>query len=368
MMDVRATPFHARTAVLNPGNAWTSRNGFTLATAYGDRDAEALAARTTAAMADISWRWRLRLEGERAGEFLSRLCTKNVAALSPGVALKALWLSDGGGVRGAGAVARLGPAAFTLYASAPDREWIGSAAARVGVAVRDVSDEDGGIALIGPYAAQILKAAGLDPALEPLSFRRMSWRGLDILLSRFGEHGGYELWCQAEEATVVWDRMMRAGVPFALQPAGLAAMDVLDLEKGIVRPVRDYEPARTGFAAGPTPASLGLERLIDAGHMPFNGRAAWLAARERETQRLIGLALESQDDLPNAILLAGGQAAGHTLACGFSPALRRTVALAQVHAGFAEPGTEFTLVSPAGPVPGRGTELPFLPDSGQIPP
>lgn len=368
MTDVRATPFHVRTAALNRDNAWRSRNGYTLATDYGDEKSEALAARATAALADITWRWRLRVEGTRAAEFLSRLCTQNAAKLAPGTALKALWLSDGGGVRGAGAVARLGPAKFELVASAPDPAWIARAAQRFGVAVREVSGEEGGLALIGPYAAGVLEAAGVDHAIEPLSFRRMSWRGLDIQLSRFGEHGGFELWCKEDDGLIVWDRIVRAGAPFALQPAGIAAMDVLDCEKGIVRPARDYDPARDGYASAPTPLSLGLERLIESDHMVFNGRAGWLAGRETETQRLIGIELDSADRLPPRLnLQSGNQAAGHTLTCAFSPALRRTIALAQVPVRFSAPGTAFAVVSPAGTIPARAAALPFLSDSGQMP-
>jgi glycine cleavage system aminomethyltransferase T len=58
---------------------------------------EALAARLRVAIADISWRRRIMLEGARAVEFLSKLVTRDAAKLSPGTSLKALWLSDGGG-------------------------------------------------------------------------------------------------------------------------------------------------------------------------------------------------------------------------------------------------------------------------------
>ena len=52
---------------------------------------------------------------------------------------------------------------------------------------------------------------------------------------------------------------MRAGEPFGIEPLGLAAADVLDLEAGIARPGRDYDPAQSGDAATPTPRALGLE-------------------------------------------------------------------------------------------------------------
>ena len=105
---VRATPFHARAAAANLENAWATRNGFTLASVYADTNDEALAARLRVAIADISWRWRVMLEGPRVLEFLAKLATQDVSRLAPGTALKALWLADGGGVRGAGVFARYG--------------------------------------------------------------------------------------------------------------------------------------------------------------------------------------------------------------------------------------------------------------------
>ena len=117
---VRATPFHARAAEANEANDWVARNGFTLAGSYAGRNDEALAARFRVGLVDISWRWRVMLDGARAGEFLSRLVTADVAQLAPGESAKALWLTDGGGVRGAGVIARFGRERYHLISAAPD--------------------------------------------------------------------------------------------------------------------------------------------------------------------------------------------------------------------------------------------------------
>ena len=54
---------------------------------------------------------------------------------------------------------------------------------------------------------------------------------------------------------------MRAGAAYGIVPAGVAAMDVLDLEAGVPRPELDYKPARAASDAEPMPAALGLELL-----------------------------------------------------------------------------------------------------------
>ncbi|HEY4115286.1 MAG TPA: aminomethyltransferase family protein [Rhizomicrobium sp.] len=372
---VRATPFHSRAAAFNRDNAWINRNGFTLAAHYTDAQDEALAARLRVAIADISWRWRLVFEGPEAGDLLQKLVSKDPAKLVPGQGLKALWLSEGGALRGTGLVARYGRENFVLVSAAPDPEWIEAAALAAKAQVRDASEQSGALAIVGPYAAKLLLEAGIHPALEALHFRGVFWRGLDVTLSRWGEHGGYELWCKPDDAPIVWDRLMRAGEAFGIAPAGVDAMDILDLEAGIARPVRDYDPALARDAIAPAPRTLGLESLIDSGHADFIGRRAWMKAREAETRVLIGLEIEAGEPAPHSPVRAGEEAVGQVLASCHSPALRRAIALAQIDAPHAEPGTTVSVVLPAtrqNPefrnVAAQVAALPFLPAPDLLPP
>lgn len=342
----RATPFHARAAANNPFNRWTSRNGFTLAEDYGDAQAEALAARTNAALIDISWRGRMAFEGAKAAECLARLVTKNVNALAPGQSFKALWLNDGGAVRGAGVVARYASDQFLIATASDDAEWFDKAARPFDISLRDVTERDGGLTLIGPYAAAILQAAGLDADLAPLSFRKLFWRGLDVTLSRWGEQAGYEIWCRADDCFVLWDRLMRAGESFGIRAAGSDAADILDIEMGVPRPDRDYRTTKESFELMPSPRSLGLESLIDDEHFAFNGRRAFLEARSAENFALVGLMLDSEIPAPFASLVRSGRSVGKTLTSVHSPLLRRAIALAQVEKSAAVIGTEFSIALP----------------------
>ncbi|HEY2032105.1 MAG TPA: glycine cleavage T C-terminal barrel domain-containing protein [Rhizomicrobium sp.] len=364
--QIRATPFHARAARANPFNRWVAHNGFTLTQDYGDAQAEALAARTNVVIADISWRWRLYLEGTNAAGCLSRLMTKNASSLSSGQSLKVLWLNDGGAVRGAGVVARYASDQFLLVSAATDAGWFAEAARQFGVSLRDATEEDGGLALIGPYAEAVLKAAGLEADLAPLEFHKLFWRGLDVTVSRWGEQDGYEIWCKADDCLILWDRLMRAGAAFGIRPAGIAAGDILDIETGVPRPGRDYHPAGDGFARDPTPETLGLESLIDEQSV-FNGRNAWLAARGSEKSTLAGIEIDSETPANFVPLRSSGTVAGHTLTSVHSPVLRRAIALAQVEKSLAAVGTQFELTLPtslespiAQPVAARVVDLPFV--------
>lgn len=352
---IRATPFHSRTSAANRLNAWTNRNGWTLPLHFGDPAAEALAARLTAVVTDISWRWRVMIEGARAEELLSRLLTRNPQKLEPGQAFKALWLTDRGAVRGAGALARLGPQSFQLIATESDFVWIEQGASLFDVQVREIGGE-GGLAIVGPYARKIVEAAGLNAELEPLRFGMTPLRDLEVTLSRFGEHGGYEIWCEADDAPLIWNRVVKAGEPFACVPAGVEAMDILDLEAGVPRPGRDYEAMRDGFAISPAPQDLGLLSLIDEDHTLFNGRSAMLAARNTKTR--VGVQLAGDKPASHAPLLRGGRIVGETMHSLYSPALQRAIALAVVNVSDSEPGTRLTL--PDGTT-ADVVALPFLP-------
>ncbi len=365
--ELRATPFHARAAGANRHNSWLSRNGVTLAACYDDVDAEALGARLAVAIADISWRWRVMLEGARAAEFLSRLLTRETVSLVPGASHRALWLTDAGGVRGVGIVARHGRDSFQLVATAPDAEWVATAAEFFGVGCRDVSAETGGLAIIGRHARETLEACELVADIEPLAFRKLSWRGIDVTLSRWGEQDGYEIWCAPDDGVLVWDRLMRAGSGFGIVPAGLAAQDVLDLEAGIARPYHDYTPARDGDAPAPSPRALGLELFVDAEHQDFNGCAGFLAERVRATRTLAGIEIFSDTPAPFTPLTRNGAPVGHTLRSVYSPALRRAIALAALDIEAATPGTILSLTLPPSfatpelrPATARVTSLPFL--------
>ncbi len=67
-----------------------------------------------------------------------------------------------------GALARYGRESFRLISAAPDYDWIVRAAAQFDVTVRDVSEDEGGVALIGTLRARRCSTPqGWMPRLSP---------------------------------------------------------------------------------------------------------------------------------------------------------------------------------------------------------
>jgi aminomethyltransferase len=374
-VSVGATPFHARTADLNRDNAWCERNGFTLAAHFGDAEHEALSARMSAIVTDISWRSRISLSGAHAIECVSRLITRDPSKLGIGQAFKALWLNDAGAVRGAGVIVRRDVWEFLLVSAADDLDWVVSAANLFGVRATEVTLDGGGIAVVGPQAARVLSAVGLGRTLDLLTCVRLDWQGIDVELSRFGEHMGYEIWCGRDDALAVWDRIARAGAPLAVRPAGADAMDTLDIEAGVARPWRDFLPAREVANQSPMPAELALESLIDREHRGFNGFRGWSTHRHESRSTLAGVVIDGDRPIPFSPLTKDGRTVGRTLSSRHSPSLRRAIALAELEIDCARPGTSLSMAEP-GTLARSGVSsltasvaaLPFLPSPDPIAP
>lgn len=349
---LKATPFHARAVEANRLNAWENRGGFTLASHYGLAEEEAIAARLGAVLVDVSWHWRVEMKGAKVSEFVARFFTRNVSALGVGAAMEALWLNDAGAVRGAGTVLRRDREEFVLIATEEDRDWLSGAARLYGVELRPGTE--GVLALIGPASQKILNAAGLNSEILPLRALQQSWRGVEVSVSRLGL--GYEIACAADDALLVWDRLMTAGRGFALIPAGQIALDLVEFESGVMRPMRDYRPARDGFSPGPTPQSLGLSSLVDRAHL-FNGRPGFVAAGPDTT--LAGVLFDGDMALADTPLTMDGRPAGKTLGARYLPVLRQGAGFAVIEGA----GGRFR----CGDFACRSVALPFLPLPAPIP-
>ncbi|MBV9331752.1 MAG: aminomethyltransferase family protein [Alphaproteobacteria bacterium] len=371
-MSARPTAFYAPARAANRDNAWCDRNGFSVPAHYGDVESEAMAARMSVIVADISWRTRVRMSGARAEECVSRLATRDARRLSPGNGFKALWLNDTGALRGAGLFARLAANEFEIVSAASDHAWFGSAARLFGVEARDVTTRDGGLALIGPCALHVLAEAGIDNDLDLLSIERRNWQGTELALSRFGEHGGYEVWCPHRDAAFLWDRLAEAGRPYGLVHAGALAMDVLDVEAGVPRPWRDYVPARGLDATSPLPRTLGMEGLIDTAHFSFNGYRSWSETAPAE-RTIAGILFDGDDPSSFARIRRDNETIGTTLFSAYSPALRRAIALAQIDVESAASGLEVSVEEPerlghsGRTVSAWICDLPFMPTPDPIP-
>ena len=386
------TPFHARIQAANHSLQWREWAGYVSPSVYADAvDIEYAAIRTAAALIDVSPLYKYRVSGPDALRLVDRVITRRASLLTEGRVIYTPWCDEAGHVVDDGTLARLDDGSIRWTAADPQLRWLELNAGRLDVTIDDVSEATAAVALQGPLARAVLEAATGVAWTDLGYYRRRSGTvgGVRVDVSRTGYTGdlGYEIWTDAGDALAVWDALTEAGAPFGLRPAGLAALDLVRVEAGLILLEVDYTSARHALSPEQaySPFELGLGRLVDLGKPAFVGRRALLAERDAggPRRRLVGLALEwdgierlsRQHGLPPVMSSAVSRAAvplytatgrqiGRITSSAWSPTLKALVALASVDADHEPPGTvvaaEWSVEGVRGTVPARVVPLPFL--------
>ncbi len=389
------TAFHSRTASLNTGMLWREWSGFFAASAYHDSPViEYNAIREAAALIDVSPLFKYELRGPDALRLVDRLITRDATKLTPGRVFYTPWCDEHGKVIDDGTVHRLddadGGQVIRWTAADPQYRWLRMNAHGLDVDVADVSERDAAIALQGPLARQVLEAATGEDLAGLGYFRRRAARlaGIPVDVSRTGYTGdlGYEIWIPARRAVKAWDALVAAGEPYRVRPAGMLALDAARLEAGLVLIEVDYTSAAHSHIPTQSfsPYEIGMGRLVDLAKADFVGKRALLAevAAGGPPRRLVGLdiawpeieALYAAEGLaPYASpvvsrvpvpLVAGGRQVGRVTSTGWSPLLKKMIALASVGVAHARTGSrvqvEWTVEAKRRLVSATVVDLPFL--------
>jgi aminomethyltransferase len=303
------------------------------------------------------------IAGADAGRFIDRVITRNASTMSPGQVIYTPWCDEHGRVIDDGTISRLDDKRYRWTAAEPNLRWLTSNAAGLDVEIEDVSEQIAALALQGPTAASVLRAAA-EVDVDQLKYFRVargSVAGVPIQISRTGYTGdlGYELWVDARSGVAVWDALMQAGRAFGLKPAGLLALDAARIEAGLLLIDVDFVGARKAVIAQQayTPFELGLGRLVDFGKERFIGRHALSTESERNpARRVVGvvldwMAIEALYAAEGLIPVAGPTAsraavpvfdrsgqAGRMTSSTWSPILKKMIGLATVDARCTDPG------------------------------
>jgi aminomethyltransferase len=362
---LKTTPFHSRTAPLCASHAWRRWAGYVIASSYElSHEREYHAVRSSAALFDVSPLYKYLVRGRDAARLLDRVVTRDVARARVGDVLYTPWCDAAGKVLDDGTIARLDGETYRMTSADPNLRWLEANALGLEVAIEDVSESTAALALQGPSSRSVLQALS-DRDLAGLKYFRLttaSLRGIPVTISRTGYTGdlGFELWVDAGHAVALWDALIEAGAPYGIAPAGLLALDLARIEAGLMLIDVDYVPARKALIPGQTssPFELDLAWTVNLGKAQFVGRHALVAEQRRAPEwRFVGVEVEwaSLERLYAAVglaprlpttawrtsvpLYAGGAQAGYATSGGWSPLLKKYVALAHLRARWAAPGT-----------------------------
>ena len=390
-MSLKTTPFHARTGPLSEGQAWRRWAGYVVASSYElSHDREYHAIRNSAALFDVSPLFKYLITGRDAARLLDHVVTRNVAKAKVGQVLYTPWCDNEGKQIDDGTISVLDERTFRMTAADPTLRWLSLNASGLEVKLEDVSERTAALSLQGPSSRDILQLAA-ERDLSALKYFRLTSakiRGIPVTISRTGYTGdlGYEVWVDAAQAVPLWDALIETGTPYGITPAGMLALDVARIEAGLLLIEVDYFSSRHALIESQksSPLELGLGWTVATDKARYNGQAALEAERLRgPSWQFTGLtvdwdslaALYADVGLPPRlptqawrtsvpVYARGGRQVGYATSGGWSPLLKRYMALAHLESSSATPGTELhmeiTVEHRRKQATARVTQLPFF--------
>lgn len=387
---LKTTPLHSRTSALMQANQWRRWAGYCVASSYEmTHDREYFALRNACVLLDVSPLCKYQIKGKDAGRFLNRLVTRDVSKISMGGMLYTPWTDSRGKMIDDGTIAQLGDNHYRLTSAEPNIRWLEDNAIGMQVEIEDVADQLGSLSLQGPRSRELLMTLTDAPigSLKYYDYLNTKIAGVEVMISRTGYTGdlGFELWIPANHAEKVWDAIVDAGHKYALQPAGIWALDVSRIEAGLIMLDIDYTPANKAMTDGQTstPLELGLNWAISWKKGNFVGRKALAAEKEHGSSlTLMGLEIDHKEyerqhhelglTVPYPFLAwraviplyADGTQVGYATSGVWSPTLKKYIAFGHIQPRCAAPGSKVTIDLIVDryrrPFEAKVTKLPFF--------
>jgi glycine cleavage system T protein (aminomethyltransferase) len=384
------TPFHSRTEALCTSLRWKQWSGYFVAVAYEDfHDPEYHAVRNGAGLIDVSPLYKYDIEGPDALRLVDRLITRDASKCQVGQVLYAAWCDEDGKVLQDGCFQRLEDNKFRATAAEQTLAWFLLNAEGMDVQIEDVSERYGALALQGPSSRQILQNVS-SRDLGKLRFFRLApteLAGIPVVVTRTGYTGdlGYEVWVDSARAEKLWDVLVESGQGLGIEPAGMVALDRTRIEAGFPLIDVDFWNAEKTLLASQrsSPYEINMGWAVNLSKPWFVGKAALVEEKKRGTERfLVGLevsfaeierlfALEglapqlgNETSRVGVPVYSGGRQVGKATSSGWSPFLKKFLALATVDRGYEAPGTaldlEFTVEYVRRRAHAKVASLPFF--------
>ncbi|MBF0194888.1 MAG: glycine cleavage system aminomethyltransferase GcvT [Magnetococcales bacterium] len=303
---------------------------------YGSQLQEHNLVRSGCGMFDVSHMGVVDLYGEGSQALLQRILACDVARIpvvapgQPGKGSYGLMLTERGNIADDLIVYRLEDNLFTLVVNAATRKkdvaWIRAHAPALGVEVREQKDF-AIIAVQGPKAHESLGhsiSSNLVKKVQALKpFNIIVEGGFRIARSGYTGEDGFEFIIPKDKAIRVWNGLVMAGA----SPVGLGARDTLRLEAGLNLYGKDMDEKHN-------PLESGVAWTInwEPASRDFIGRQALEILRNKtDNKKRVGLVLQGRGVLRDKQnVMQNGVKVGEITSGGFSPTLKKGIALARV--------------------------------------
>jgi aminomethyltransferase len=360
-MTLKRTPLYSAHQKL--GGKLIEFGGWEMPVQYTSITDEHLAVRQAAGIFDISHMGEVWIGGAGAEEFLNRTLTNDVRKLAAGQGQYTLMCNERGGTVDDLYVYRLNATDFLLILNASrmaaDVPWLEQANAGR-AELRDLSGQLAAVAVQGPRVAGFIDAALPGAAVGGTEVQKISdlkknqiglfiLEGATLYVARTGYTGeeGFEIVAPAEKIEAVWNRLLEAGRPAGLKPAGLGARDTLRTEMGYPLYGHELDEQTTPLEAG-----VGFFVALEKG--AFTGRSV-LAEQKAQgvAKKLVAFKMtgKSAPPRPHYPIWANGASVGVVTSGTQSPTLNLGIGLGYVPPALAKPGTPIDIEIRGKPFP-----------------
>lgn len=312
--------------------------------------AEYWACRDKAVVMDLSPLRKYEVTGPDAEELMQVCVTRNMKKLSVGQVVYTAMCYEHGGMIDDGTVYRLGENNFRwIGGNDTSGLWLREQAEARGLNawVRSSTDQLHNIAVQGRLSREILSEIFWTPPTQPtideLGWFRLTvarigdFSGTSVVISRTGYSGelGYEIFCHPRDAVEVFDKVWQVGAPKGLIPFGLAALDLVRIEGGLIFAGSEFDDQTDPWEAG-----IGFTVPLKSKTDDFIGRAALEDRKAHPHRVLVGFEVEGGTvPSPGDCIRVGRAQVGEITSAMKSPILGKVIALGRVSVTHAAPGT-----------------------------
>jgi aminomethyltransferase len=361
----KETAFHERISVRTRHHV--EYKGYWLPQVYSANGAieEYWACREKAVVLDLSPLRKFEITGPDAEALMQYIVTRDMKKLSQGQVVYSAMCYEHGGMIDDGTVFRLGQDNFRWIGGDDfGGTWIRDWAEKLGMRamVRSSTDQLHNLAVQGPNSREIMKrmiwTAPHQPRVDELGWFRFTVarlggpEGAPLVVSRTGYTGelGFEIFCHPKDGSAVYDAVWKHGEDLGLRPMGLAALDMLRIEAGLIFAGYDFSDQTDPFEAG-----IGFTVPLKSKMDDFIGREALIRRKEHPSRKFVGLEIDGNVAVGHGDCLHIGRAqVGEVTSSMRSPLLGKNIALARVDIAHAEIGTAIEV----GKLDGQQKRLP----------
>ena len=347
----RETAFHQNFAAMT--RDFVEYRGFWLPNSFPTCDPveSYWACREGVVVMDLSALRKFEVTGPDAEALMNWVLTRDVAKLGHGQVVYTAMCHPHGGMIDDGTLFRLGDQNFRWIGGSDEGGvWMREEAERLGlnVMIRSSTDQMHNLAVQGPKSRELM--SGIiwthphQPTISELGWFRFAVgriggeMGIPVVVSRTGYTGelGYEVFCHPRHGNEVFQAIWQAGLPLGIKPMGLAGLDLVRIEAGLIFAGYDFSDQTDPFEAG-----IGFTVPLKTKNTDFVGREALLRRKEHPSRKFVGLEIEGRDPVAHGDCLRIGRAqVGEICSAMRSPRSGQMIALARVDLAHSEPGTE----------------------------